>query len=78
MTITAAKEAAVNDLKVNGKDWPVPCWLCGEPVRMRFSKKNKPFLLCKNCGTQVFIRYDKGEDLLIEKIQQYHRQQIGG
>ena len=76
MVVETDKRTIINDSMVN--NWTVPCWICGEPTRVRFSKKSKPFLLCKNCGCQVFIRYGKGEDLLIEKIEQYRNQQIGG
>ncbi|MFC1951215.1 hypothetical protein ACFLXN_02260 [Chloroflexota bacterium] len=48
--------------------WYVPCWLCSIPIEVRHSKKNKPFLICNNCGVQIFIRYDRAEELLIEKI----------
>lgn len=49
----------------------IPCWLCGEAVEVKFSKKDKPYLVCKSCGVQTFIRYDKAEELLIDKIKQY-------
>lgn len=78
MVVETAKRTIINDLMVNDNNWLVPCWLCGEPVRVRFSKKNKPFLLCKGCGCQVFVRYGKGEDLLMDKVQQYRNRQMGG
>jgi len=49
----------------------VPCWLCGSPVPVKFTKKDKPFLVCNDCGVQTFIRYGKAEELLIAKIKQY-------
>ena len=49
----------------------IPCWLCGEAVEVKFSKKDKPYLVCQSCGVQSFIRYDKAEKLLIAKIKQY-------
>ncbi len=49
----------------------VPCWLCGSPVPVKFTKKDKPYLVCKDCGVQTFIRYDKGEERLTAKINQY-------
>ena len=45
----------------------VPCWLCETYVEIRFTKKDKPYLVCE-CGLQVFIRYKKAEDLLAEKV----------
>ena len=46
----------------------IPCWLCGYPVKVKFTKKDKPFLVCNNCGLQTFIRYKKAEDLLLAKL----------
>ena len=45
----------------------VACWLCGAPVEIRFSKKDKPYLVC-NCGTQTFVRSKQAENLLAEKV----------
>ncbi len=53
----------------------IPCWLCGSAVSVKFSKKDKPFLICNNCGVQTFIRYGKAEELLIYKVQQYRNGQ---
>ena len=53
--------------------WVIPCWLCGSPIPVKFSKKRKPYLICDNCGLQIFIRYGKAEDLLIAKIKQQQR-----
>lgn len=63
----------VKDNPTFGKDmgWMIPCWLCGELIPVKFTKKNKPFLICNNCGVQTFIRYGKAEELLIAKIKQY-------
>ncbi|MFC1979134.1 hypothetical protein ACFLVP_04010 [Chloroflexota bacterium] len=54
--------------------WRIPCWLCGMPVEVRHSKKDKPFLICNNCGVQIFIRYSRAAELLIEKIKQQERE----
>jgi rRNA maturation endonuclease Nob1 len=53
--------------------WVIPCWLCGSLIPVKFTKKNKPFLICNNCGVQTFIRYGKAEDLLIAKIKDYRK-----
>ena len=45
----------------------VACWLCEAPITVRFSKKDKPYLVCE-CGVQIFIRYQRAEDLLAEKV----------
>ena len=49
----------------------IPCWLCGEVVEVKFSKKDRPYLICNGCGIQTFIRYGKAEELLIVRIRQY-------
>jgi rRNA maturation endonuclease Nob1 len=50
--------------------WVIPCWLCDSLIPVKFTKKNKAYLICDNCGTQTFIRYGRAEDLLIAKIKQ--------
>jgi len=45
----------------------VACWLCGAVVQVRFSKKDKPYLVC-DCGVQIFVRYKKAEQLLAQKV----------
>ena len=37
-----------------------PCNLCGAPLEVRETKKDKPYLICNSCGVQVFIRYAAG------------------
>ena len=58
---------------VNEIYWVIPCWLCGDPVQVKFSRKDKPYLICDSCGVQTFIRYGKAEDLLIAKVRQYRK-----
>lgn len=45
----------------------VSCWLCDAPTEVRFSKKDRPYLVCE-CGVQTFIRYSKAQDLLLKKV----------
>ena len=40
-----------------------PCFLCGKLLDIRYSKRNKPYLICDQCGMQVFIRRGGGIDL---------------
>ena len=49
----------------------IPCWLCGQPIEVKFSRKDKPYLICDNCGVQTFIRYGKAEELLLAKVKEY-------
>ena len=46
----------------------VRCWLCGSPTEIRFSKKDRPYLVCEECGVQTFIRYQRAEELLAERV----------
>lgn len=46
----------------------VRCWLCHSPCQVKFSKKDKPYLVCLACGLQTFIRGDRAEQLLLEKV----------
>lgn len=41
-----------------------PCPLCKTPLRIRLSKKYKPYLVCDDCGLQIFVRGNRGEKRL--------------
>jgi hypothetical protein len=45
----------------------VPCWLCGDPLRLLYSEKGKPYLSCGRCGMQCFIRGRGGLAILAGK-----------
>lgn len=36
------------------------CPLCNESVRVKQSKKGLPYIICNDCGVQMFVRYEKG------------------
>jgi len=62
---------------VQVKDSPrvtVSCWLCQKPVEVKFSTKEKPYLVCDTrnggCGMQVFLREDKAIRLLQGKLKE--------
>jgi hypothetical protein len=38
----------------------IPCFLCGNGLEIRTSKRNKPYLICDWCGVQTFIRGQRG------------------
>ena len=65
---TKAKDHGVARDVPEQKIWNIPCWLCGMTVEVRLSKKNKPFIICNNCGVQTFVRYRRGEELLAELV----------
>lgn len=38
----------------------IPCFLCGNGLRVKNSKRNKPYFICEPCGVQVFVRREQG------------------
>jgi DNA-directed RNA polymerase subunit RPC12/RpoP len=42
------------------QDKELPCILCGEGLPILFTKRNKPYCVCNNCGIQVFFRGKPG------------------
>lgn len=36
------------------------CPLCGRPLDVRVSKKGKPYVVCDDCGLQLFVRGANG------------------
>ncbi len=49
-------------------DKPCPCPICERTLRVRISKTSKPYIICDDCGLQMFIRYPKGIDRFKEMI----------
>lgn len=51
-------------------DRKFPCPICTQPLEVRLTKKNKPYVTCDPCGVQLFIRGPGGIEefkRLIEK-----------
>ena len=42
----------------------IPCFLCGDRLAIKRTKRDKPYFLCDPCGVQAFIRRKKGIRLL--------------
>ena len=38
----------------------IPCFLCGDVLRVRRSKRDKPYFVCEKCGIQCFFRRQDG------------------
>ncbi len=38
----------------------IGCFLCGDKLEIRNSKKLKPYFICDGCGLQAFVRREKG------------------
>lgn len=56
----------------------IPCWICDQEVEIKFTKKDKPYLICNNCGIQTFVRYGQAEDLLKQKVREYRKEDNDG
>jgi len=37
-----------------------PCPVCGQPLDIRETKKDKPYMTCDPCGMQLFVRNATG------------------
>jgi hypothetical protein len=46
---------------------PVPCFLCGNGLEIKHSKRLKPYLVCDHCGMQIFVRGNGGIKLLANR-----------
>jgi len=47
----------------------IPCLLCGRMLKVKQTKRDKPYLSCGICGTQVFVRFKDG----IRKLRRLQR-----
>jgi len=43
------------------------CPICGELLSVKRSKRDKPYIVCNECGVQMFVRYKKGIDKFLPK-----------
>jgi len=50
------------------KNKTFPCPLCEKKLDIRISEKEKPYLVCEDCGIQLFIRKDAGIRKLKNKL----------
>jgi len=48
----------------------VGCFLCKRSLDVRLSKKGRPYLVCDNCGVQVFVRGRKEIERLREHVRE--------
>ncbi len=55
------------------QDKTFPCPLCEEPLDIRMSTKARPYVICNDCGLQLFIRYDKGIKRLKKLLKRQER-----
>ena len=69
--VTKASKVIKESARGEDIGWVIPCWLCDSLIPVKFTKKDKAYLICDNCGTQTFLRYGRAEELLIAKIKKY-------
>jgi DNA-directed RNA polymerase subunit RPC12/RpoP len=41
-------------------EYMFPCPVCATPLRVKQTKKSKPYVVCDPCGIQIFIRNPTG------------------
>jgi len=44
----------------------LPCLLCGNRLQIRSDKHGKPYVICDECGVQLFVRRKRGIERLDE------------
>jgi len=47
---------------------PFPCPVCNMELRLKISRKQKPYCMCLECGIQIFFRGQAGIDRLHKMI----------
>ena len=50
------------------------CPLCGRPLDVRMSKKNKPYVTCSDCSLQMFVRGPAGVERFDQRAHTEHGQ----
>ena len=45
-----------------------PCPICTAPLDVRLSKKDKPYVVCNDCGVQMFVRNAEGIDRFQQQL----------
>jgi transcription elongation factor Elf1 len=59
------------------KDKAYPCPLCEQKTLIKVTNKDKygknkiPYIVCNDCGVQMFIRYDKGIERLKNRLDSF-------
>ena len=48
---------------------PFPCPVCNMALRLKISRKQKPYCMCLECGIQIFFRGQEGIKRLHKMIQ---------
>jgi len=66
-----SSEGATNNVMetVDFSGKPFPCPICNMGLRIKISRKQKPYCMCLECGIQIFFRGQTGIKRLYEMIQ---------
>lgn len=51
------------------KNKKFPCPLCEEKLLLKLDKKKKLYVICDVCGVQMFVRYPRGIESLLDQIE---------
>lgn len=54
----------------------IKCFLCGDWVPIRKSRRDKPFFACRNCALTCFVNSDKGIMLLKGKTEKVDKNKV--
>src|SRR3989442_11467225 len=60
---TALKGSPLRNVTFTGQDFlgkPFPCPVCNMELRLKISRKQKPYCMCLECGIQIFFRGQAG------------------
>lgn len=49
----------------------IHCFLCDADLDIRIDKNGKPYVICSDCGMQIFFRGEGGRKILIQKFEEY-------
>jgi hypothetical protein len=54
----------------------MPCFLCGAKLERRIDKNRKSYFVCNPCGIQLFIRRQRGIELLEKLMRNCEKHEI--
>jgi len=54
------------------------CPVCEDWLPVKKSKRDSPYIVCNNCGVQMFVRYKEGIDKFFRKCSKRANLRKGG
>lgn len=55
-----------------------PCPICCTALKVKYTKKNKPYVVCDPCGDQMFVRREEGIQRFDNICESYEKSGIPG